>query len=147
MPEVKKSLEIDVPVSAAYDQWSRFESLPIFMESFEQVDQLGDDELFFRASLEGHDRSWRARIVKNEPGEEIRWVSTEGPHNEGRVRFESLGENRTRVVFEMEFEPEDWRERLGQATGLVDRQVKKDLERFKSFIERKEQTEKKHRTR
>jgi uncharacterized membrane protein len=140
MAEVSKSLDVDVPVSAAYDQWSKFESFPIFMEAITQVEQRSEDEVFFRTQAEGFDRAWRAKIVKNEPEEEIRWVSMEGPRTEGRVLFESLGADRTRVVFKMEYEPEDWKQRLGQMVGMVDRQVQEDLDRFKRFIERKEQS-------
>ncbi len=142
MAEIKQTLEIDVPVQAAYDQWSRFESFPIFMDNIKSVEQQSENQVFFQAHVQGVRRSWLARVVRDDPGHEISWKSVDGSRNHGRVIFEPLDAYRTQVTLLMEYEPENWKETLGDITGLVDRRVKADLTRFKNFIERKEQRDK-----
>jgi uncharacterized membrane protein len=51
------------------------------------------------------------------------------------VTFHRLGDNRTRVTVQMEYEPPGVTEKVGSALGVDDRQVQGDLERFKQFIE------------
>lgn len=142
MAQIKQTLEIDAPVHAAYDQWSRFESFPIFMDGIKDVQRRSDNEVFFHAHVQGVDHTWLARVVRNDPDHEISWRSIDGSTNRGRVLFEPLGAYRTQVTLIMEYEPENWKEKLGDVTGLVDRRVKADMQRFKNFIERKTQRNK-----
>jgi uncharacterized membrane protein len=50
MAEVKESLEVNVPVETAYNQWTQFEEFPQFMENVESVTQLDDTHLRWVAS-------------------------------------------------------------------------------------------------
>ena len=58
-----------------------------------------------------------------------------GRENAGAVDFHRLDDRRTRVTLTMDIEPEGAIEKVGDAVGDPDRQVKGDLERFKEFIE------------
>ncbi|HET8786675.1 MAG TPA: SRPBCC family protein, partial [Candidatus Limnocylindrales bacterium] len=135
MSKIVESIDVDVPVRVAYDQWTQFEEFPKFMEGVKRVQQLNDTTLEWTAEINGVERSWRAEITEQEPDTVVAWRSTSGAKNDGRVSFEPLGTNRTRVTLELDVEPDDAIEKAGDALGFVERQVKEDLRRFKEFIE------------
>jgi len=136
MPTYQERVEVDVPVRTAYDQWTQFEEFPRFMEGVEEVRQVDDAYTEWHADIAGERRSWAARITEQEPDTRISWTSTEGDVKMGgTVTFESLGSDRTAVTLQVDFEPDDAQERMGDALGIVERRVKGDLDRFKSFIE------------
>ena len=96
-----------MPVRTAYNQWTQFEEFPRFMEAVKRVAQLDDTSLEWTAELAGVERSWRAEISEQEPDEVVAWRSTSGAKNAGRVTFETLDANRTRITLELEVEPAD----------------------------------------
>lgn len=135
METIEKSVEVDQPVRTVYNQWTQFEEFPRFMEGVKQVHQLDDKRLHWHAEIAGKDKEWDAEITKQEPDQVIAWRSTTGAPNTGDVRFEKLGENRTRVKLMMSYDPEGVLENVGDALGLVSMRVQGDLDRFKDFIE------------
>jgi uncharacterized membrane protein len=135
MKEITETIEVDVPVRVAYDQWTQFEEFPRFMEAVKQVRQLDDTTLEWTAEIAGRDKTWQAKINEQEPDRLITWHSTSGAQNAGKVEFEPLGGDRTRVTLTMGFEPEGPVENAGTALGFPQRQVRGDLERFKEFVE------------
>ena len=137
MSRIEKSIEVDVPVTTAYNQWTQFESFPEFMEGVEQVTQTDDAHLHWRANVGGATREWNAEIVDQDPDRMISWRSTDGPPNAGTVTFEPIGEDRCRVMLMMDYEPEGFKEKIGEALGFVSHRVEGDLERFKEFVERR----------
>ena len=135
MSTIEESIQVSVPVHTAYNQWTQFESFPEFMEGVEEVRQLDDQRLFWVAKVGGRKREWEAKITEQNPDERIAWTSTGGTLHAGVVTFHRIADDETRVMLQMEYEPEDWVEKAGDALGLVKRRVKGDLERFKKFIE------------
>jgi len=135
MPTVKKSIEVDVPVRVAYDQWTQFEEFPRFMEGVEAVEQLDDKRVHWRAKVAGKVEEWDAEITEQVPDKIIAWRSTSGARNEGIVRFTPLGESKTKIELEMHWEPKDVTERIGDVLGADDMRIQGDLGRFKKFIE------------
>jgi CBS domain-containing protein len=134
---IRQSTVVRVPVRSAYDQWTQFEEFPSFMSGVEQVQQLDDLRLHWRGKVAGKVRDWDATITEQVPDQRIAWQSTGGKRNDGIVRFESLGNDTTRVDVEMAFEPEGVAELVGSAIGLPERRVKGDLERFRELIEKR----------
>ena len=134
MPTVKKSIEVDVPVRIAYDQWTQFEEFPRFMEGVEKVEQLDDKRLHWRGKVAGKVQEWDAEITEQVPDKIIAWRSTSGAENAGIVRFAPLGE-KTKIEVEMHWEPADVTERIGDVLGADDARIQGDLGRFKKFIE------------
>jgi uncharacterized membrane protein len=130
-----ETIEVDVPVRVAYDQWTQFESFPKFMEGVERVVQLDDKTLEWTASIAGKTKHWRAEILEQRPDQVVSWRATEGAQNDGAVRFESLGPDRTRVTLQLDVEPEGVIEKAGDALGIVERRVKADLDRYREFVE------------
>jgi uncharacterized membrane protein len=135
MSEIVESIDVDVPVRTAYDQWTQFESFPRFMENVKQVRQLDDTTLEWVADVAGREKRWKAKITEQRPDERVAWTSTEGARNAGVVTFHRLGEGRTRVTLQLDVDPEGPVENVGDALGVVKRQVEGDLKRFKEFIE------------
>ena len=135
MSKITKSVEVDVPVTTAYNQWTQFEDFPRFMEGIESVRQLDDKLLEWKAEIAGVERSWTAEVVDQQPDRRVSWRSTSGAQNNGVVTFEPLAGNRARVTVELDVEPEGLVENVGDALGILDRRVQGDLERFKEFIE------------
>jgi CBS domain-containing protein len=134
---VRQSTTVHVPVRSAYDQWTQFEEFPSFMEGVEQVRQVDDRHLHWRAKVGGQPREWDAEITEQVPDRRVAWRSTGGKRNDGVVRFEPLGGDATRIEVEMMFEPDGIVELVGSAIGLPERRVKGDLERFRDLIERR----------
>jgi uncharacterized membrane protein len=135
MSRVEQSIEVDVPVRTAYNQWTQFEEFPQFMEGVESVQQIDDTHLLWTAEIGGKRHEWRAEITEQLPDERVAWRATDGKNNAGVVTFHRLGDNRTKIMVQMDFEPEGVIEKVGSALGSDERRVKGDLERFKEFIE------------
>ena len=128
-------IEVNVPISTAYNQWTQFEEFPRFMDGIESVKQLDDRTLEWHANIAGNDETWSADITEQEPDNRISWKSTSGARNDGVVTFERIDDNKTRVRLEMDWEPQGAVQQAGDALGFDDRQAQGDLERFKKFIE------------
>jgi uncharacterized membrane protein len=135
MAEVKESIELNVPFSTAYNQWTQFEEFPKFMENVESVTQLDDTHLRWIAEIGGKREEWKAEITHQQPDKVIAWRSMEGRENSGRVEFEPLGPDRTRIEVTMTWEPEGFAEAAADRIGISDRAVQVDLERFKELVE------------
>ncbi len=135
METVKESIEVNVPVSTAYNQWTQFEEFPKFMEGIEAVEQIDDTHLRWVAQVSGERREWQAEIVEQKPDEKIAWRAVDGNGPNGIVTFEPLGEDTTLINVEMSYEPEGMKEALGAKIGLDTRQVRADTELFKQLVE------------
>jgi uncharacterized membrane protein len=132
---IEEEIDIDVPVSTAYNQWTQFEEFPLFMEGVDDVRQLDDTKLRWTASIGGNRAEWEAKILEQVPDSRIVWASTDGKDTRGTVTFESLGPERTRVRLQLGYTPEGLGETVGSAAGLDSRRVRGDLDRFKELIE------------
>ncbi|WP_049572098.1 SRPBCC family protein [Streptomyces sp. SBT349] len=135
MSHIEESIEVAVPVTTAYNQWTQFESFPDFMSGVERVDQLGPDRTHWVTRVAGAEREFDASISEQIPDERIAWVSTSGPRQGGVVTFHRLDEGHTRIVLQLEYAPEVFTEAVGDRLGFVRRRAEKDLVRFKEFIE------------
>jgi uncharacterized membrane protein len=135
MSKIEQSIDVRAPVRTAYNQWTQFEEFPEFMEGVEEVKQITDDRLRWRVEVAGTDREWEAQIDEQRPDERIAWHSLDGPVHAGVVTFHRLDDTMTRVMLQLEWEPGDLAEKVGDWTGMVTKRVKGDLERFKGFIE------------
>lgn len=137
MATVEKSIEVHVPVSTAYNQWTQFESFPEFMEGVKEVRQLDDTHVHWIAEVAGKRMEWDAEISEQVPDQRIAWHGVGGKGNAGVVTFHRIDDGLTRVMLQMEAQPEGMVEKVGEMAGMLDRRVSADLERFRSFIERR----------
>jgi uncharacterized membrane protein len=135
MSTIEQSIEVNVPVTTAYNQWTQFEEFPQFMDGVDEVRQVDETHLHWVASIGGHKHEWDAVVTEQHPNERVAWKSTDGKANAGVVTFHRIDDAKTRVMVQMEFEPEGMVEKAGAAIGAPDRRVKADLERYKELIE------------
>jgi uncharacterized membrane protein len=132
---IESSIEVAVPVSTAYNQWTQFEEFPRFMQGVEEVRQLDETRLHWVASVSGRRAEWDAKILEQHPDRQISWISEDGRKTRGTVTFEQVGENRTIVRLSMGYQVEGFVEAVGSAAGLDRRRIDGDLARFKELIE------------
>jgi uncharacterized membrane protein len=132
---IEESIEVNVPVSTAYNQWTQFEDFPLFMEGVDHVQQLDDTRLHWAATVAGKKAEWDAKILEQRPDQQISWISEDGKKTRGTVTFEPRDDAKTLVRLSMSYQAEGPAETLGSAAGLDSRRVRSDLERFKELIE------------
>jgi uncharacterized membrane protein len=141
MPKVQDSIEVQVPVQQAYNQWTQFEEFPRFMDGIQSVQQLDETHVQWVAEVRGESREWTTEITEQRPDEKIAWKTIDGEvKNDGVVTFERVGANQTRVNVQMDVEGESATENVaGDLLGVVKGQVHADLERFKQLIENRDE--------
>jgi uncharacterized membrane protein len=132
---ITEVIEVEVPVSTAYNQWTQFEEFPRFMDGVQEVRQLDDTRLHWAAEIGGRRAEWDAKIIEQHPDRQISWISEDGRKTRGTVAFESLGATRTLITLSMSYRAQGLREAAGSAAGIDRRRVRGDLERFKQLIE------------
>ena len=137
MATIEKSIDVGVPVSVAYNQWTQFEEFPEFMSGVVEVKQIDDSHVRWVADVGGEREEWDAEIVEQVPDRVVAWRSTSGVDNHGRVEFEPI-DSGTRVSVAMEYDPDGLKEKVGALFGVDGRQVENDLESFRELVEARE---------
>jgi uncharacterized membrane protein len=135
MASITESIELDVPVRTAYNQWTQFEEFPKFMEGVERVEQLSDTRIRWHGEIGGQDEQWESEITEQQPDQRIAWKTVSGNGPAGVVTFHRLEDQRSRVTVQMDYEPEGMTEKVGSALGFDSRRVQGDLGRFKELLE------------
>jgi uncharacterized membrane protein len=138
---IERSVDVHVPLNQAYNQWTQFESFPEFMDGVDEITQTSPTHTHWRTSIAGVKREFDAEITEQLPDERVAWKSVEGESQAGVVTFHRLDEDNTRVMLQLDFEPEGFVEKAGDKLGLVGHRVKGDLDRFKTFIESRDRGE------
>jgi len=119
MATIEKSIDVQVPVRTAYNQWTQFEEFPRFMEGVQEVRQLDDTHLHWVASVGGQRKEWDAEITEQIPDQRVAWRSEAGDENAGVVTFHRLDDSSTRVMLQLAYQPEGVVEQAGSALGIV----------------------------
>ncbi len=135
MTSHETSLIVDRPVRTVYNQWTQFETFPRFMSGVERIDQISTTKTHWVTSVAGVKREFDAEITEQTPDQRVAWKSTDGSSHAGVVTFHRIDEGKTKVMMQLDVEPEGLVEKVGDHIGIVERQVEKDLARFKEFIE------------
>ena len=135
MSQIIETIDVDVPVRVAYDQWTQFEEFPRFMEGVERVVQGDAKTLDWTAEIAGQRKEWTAEITDQTPDTRVAWKSISGDENAGAVLFKPIDADRTRITLKLDADPEGLIETVGANLGFLERRVKGDLKRFKEFME------------
>lgn len=135
MAQIEESIEVEAPIRYAYNAWTQFETFPRFMEHVEEVRQLDDTHLAWKAKIAGKTEEWTAEVTEQHPDERVAWASTSGARHAGVVTFHRIDDDKTKVMLQLEAEPSTLIEKIGDKLGVLDREAKADLERFKELIE------------
>lgn len=138
MAQVIESIDVDVPVTTAYNQWTQFESFPHFLSMVKSIKQLDNETTHWVVEIAGAEREFDARITEQIPDERVAWNSITGSDKHaGVVTFHKLSDTTSRVTVQMDWEPEGVVEKAGAVLGFDDRSIKSDLKNFKEFIEKR----------
>jgi uncharacterized membrane protein len=132
-----ESVDIEVPVTKAYDQWTQFEEFPRFMKHVKAVRQVSDRMLHWTVSLGGQQKEFDAEIVEQIPDHRIAWRSLGAVQHAGVVTFHRLSDTRSRVTLQIDYEPAGFVEKLGDLVGVPRIQIEGELERFAEFVQKK----------
>jgi uncharacterized membrane protein len=136
MSQVTESVDVNVPIRVAYDQWTQFETFPEFMEGVESITQVSETRNQWKVEVGGVSREFVTEITEQHAEERIAWTTVDGDlHQAGVVTFHKLDDSTTRVTIQMDWDPKGLVEKAGAAIGVDDRRVKGDAKRFKAFIE------------
>jgi uncharacterized membrane protein len=135
MGTTTESVDVAVPIRTAYNQWTQFEEFPRFMSGVKEVRQLDDTMTHWVVEIGGVTREFDARITEQLPDERVAWTSVSGPKQGGVVTFHRLDPTHTRVTAQMELDPEGIAENVADKTGVIGSKVKRDLARFREFVE------------
>jgi len=135
MSTVTESVDVDVTITTAYDQWTQFESFPQFMDGVQEIRQIDDTHNHWVIKVAGVTREFDATITEQHPEERIAWRADDGPNHAGVVTFHRIDDNKTRVTAQLDIDPEGFVENVADKAGILDRRIKGDMKRFKEFIE------------
>ena len=119
MSTIEETIEVRVPVTTAYNQWTQFEDFPTFMEGVEEVRQIDDTHLHWRAQIAGKAKEWDAKITDQSPDRCVAWTATDGAGNGGVITFHPVSGDRTQVKAKMDVEPEGVAEKAGDVLGVA----------------------------
>ncbi|MBC7596051.1 MAG: SRPBCC family protein [Kineosporiaceae bacterium] len=138
MPNAIETVDVNVPVTVAYNQWTKFEEFPKFLSFVESITQVNDTLTEWKVKIGGVEREFEAQITEQHPDERVAWNSTGGQVDHGGVvTFHKLAENETRVTVQLDWEATGLMEKAGAVLGIDNFAIKKDLANFKEFIEAK----------
>ncbi|MGI9084769.1 MAG: SRPBCC family protein [Aeromicrobium sp.] len=135
MSTITDTVDVDVDITSAYNQWTQFEAFPKFMEGVEEVRQIDDTHLHWVTKVGPVTREFDATVTEQHPEERIAWKSDDGPEHAGVVTFHRIDDNKTKVTVQMSIDPEGFVENVGDKAGILKLRVKGDLANFKEFIE------------
>jgi uncharacterized membrane protein len=136
MSQVQESVDVNVPVRTAYNQWTQFESFPQFMDGVESITQTDSTHSHWVTKIAGVKREFDTEVTEQHPDERVAWKSIGGDtKHAGVVTFHRLSDTETRVMIQLDWQPEGLVEKAGSTAGVDDRQVKADAKRFKAFVE------------
>lgn len=136
MARIEHSIDVNVPLHAAYNQWTQFEEFPRFMDGVREVRQLDEAHLHWRALRHGQEQEWDSEITDQVPDQRIVWRDTSGPRNTGSVTFHEVDPEKTRVHITMDCAADAAPAEAALAEQLIGQRVEQDLVRFKTLLER-----------
>jgi len=135
---IQRWTDVAVPVEKAYAEWTKFDQYPMFMHRVLNAERKGDDKVRFQEKIWFSKREWEGRITERRKNDRIVWKTTSGMSHKGVVSFHKLDENLTRVMIDMDFEPNGMIEKMASGLRFVKRAVQSDLARFKAYVEMKD---------
>ena len=137
MSTIEKFIEVNVPEYTAYAQWTRFEEFPQFMEGVKEVTRLDGKRFHWKAEIAGQDKEWDTEITEQAADQRLVWTSRGGGIKGWVVTFHRLSDARSKIMLQLEYDPQGFAENAGDAVGMVSQRVQGDLERFKELIEKR----------
>jgi uncharacterized membrane protein len=137
MSQAIETIDVEVPISVAYNTWTKFEDFPKFLSGVESITQVNDTLTEWKVKVGGVEREFEAQITEQHPDERVAWNSTGGQvDHAGVITFHRLDDDKTRLTVQLDWEPTGLLEHLGAAAGVDNRAIKNQLGHFKDFVEK-----------
>ena len=137
MAQVVQTIDVDVPVGTAYNEWTQFENFPRFLSFVESITQQDDTHNHWKVNIGGNEREFDTVITEQVPDDRVAWTSTGGEvDHAGVVTFHKLSDTSSRLAVQIDWEPEGFIEKAGATLNIPDHAVHSELEHFKEYIEK-----------
>jgi uncharacterized membrane protein len=132
---IVESIDVGVPIDVAYNQWTEFREFPSFMKKVENVEQVEDEKLHWKAQVLWSHREWDANIIDQIPDERIIWQSKGAKgHVDGAVTFHELSPNMTRILLVLQYHPQGFFEHTGNLWRAQGRRARLELKHFQRHV-------------
>lgn len=135
---IQRWTDVALPVDRVYEEWTKFDQFPRFMHRMLNVEQKDKDKISWSEKIWFSKRQWEGRVTERRKNDRIVWTTNSGMSHKGIVSFHKLSDNLTRVMVDMEFEPNGMMEKMASGLRFVKRAVQADLARFKTYVEMKD---------
>ena len=137
MSTIEKSIEVNVPEYTVYAQWTKFWEFPQFMEGVKEVTRLDAKRFHWKAEIAGQVKEWETEITEQAADQRLAWTSGGGLIKGWAMTFHPLSSAKSKISLQVESDPQGVAEQGGEALEVVSSRVQGDLERFKTFIEKR----------
>ena len=137
MPTIETSIEVNVPEYTAYAQWTKFAEFPQFMEGVKEVTRLDGKRFHWKAEIAGQEKEWETEVTEQAADQRLAWTSRGGDIKRWVVIFHPLSSAKSKIMLQVEYDPQGVVEHGGEALDMVSQRVHGDLERFKVLIEKR----------
>ena len=77
---------------------------------------------------------WDADIAERVPEQSVSWRAVDGRET-GQVKFDKIDTDRTRIHYQLEYDPSAWDRDPGEVHDWMQKRVTDDLQAFKEVIE------------
>src|SRR6478735_5162690 len=132
---IQRWTDVALPIDQVYEEFTKFDQFPAFMHRVLNVEQKGKDKISWSEKIWFSSRQWEGRVTERRENDRIVWKTTSGMSHYGIVSFHRLSDNLTRVMVDMEFEPNGIMEKMASGLRFVKRAVQADLARYKAYVE------------
>src|SRR5690242_2950608 len=131
------AVTVNAPVHQVYSLFSHFNDFPKFMSFVKEVTYYDDQRSHWVVDINGT-HEWDAVNEDWQYGRKIGWRSIDGVNNWGRVTFDPVENNRTRVTITVKYDPPagvlgDIAEGLGGGSN-VEKKMQEDLGNFAQMV-------------
>jgi len=137
LTNIVESLDVGVPVTVAYNQWTQYSDFPKFTKKVENVEANKNEEnkTNWKAQVFWSHRTWEATVIEQVPDELIIWRSKgQKGHVDGAVTFHELAPNLTRILLVLEYHPQGMFERTGNLWRAQGRRARLEFKHFRRHI-------------
>ena len=140
MRKIQESIEVNAPIQACYDQWTRFEEYPRFMKHVRSITAQGDNRWHWVIDGPmGKNVEWDAVLDGQAEERVISWhsISDSEVGNQGAVTFEELSLSSTRITVTIQYQPPAGMlgDLVAQIFSNPDAMLRDDLKQYKELME------------
>jgi hypothetical protein len=137
LTNIVESIDVGVPRTVAYNQWTQYSDFPKFTKKVENVDanKNEDNKTNWKAQVFWSHRTWEATVIEQVPDDRIIWRSKgQKGHVDGAVTFHELAPNLTRILLVLEYHPQGMFERTGNLWRAQGRRARLELKHFRRHM-------------